>query len=260
MGTMRSGVTALGTRTTLAAPATTKVVMCELKRWIWMSMVLSAVSGGGSVRAEECIEPDCIRREPCETASDCGVHRKCQATTVVKCSDDLDLSCNPGEDDDDCFARTSALKQTECDRADRNLCLPVWQLDCSSDAFCGEGLQCVDRGCVATGECKIDGDCPELFHCGVIDGGYCMSGSDCVGGQRKLHRCLPPRVEGDAADGDQSNEIGEPAGRDMTESSAADDCSVRRAGAQARSRTLGWTSVIVLVAAVARSRRVRRRR
>lgn len=236
--------------------------MGELKRWLWMSMVVSAVSGGGIARAEECVEPECIRRVPCETAADCGVHRKCQVDTIIECPDDLDLTCQSGEDDDECIARTRSLKQSECEPVDRKLCVPVWQLNCSSDAFCGEGLQCVDRGCVATGECKVDVDCPELFRCGVIDGGYCMSGADCVGGQRKLQRCVPPRVEGDDVEGgDRPDAIGESDdGDDATESSASDGCSVRGTGKRARTRTLGWIAVTVLAGVIARARRVSRRR
>jgi hypothetical protein len=237
--------------------------MHELKRQLWISIVAFAVGGGGLARAEECVEPDCIRRVPCESADDCGVYRKCQAGTTIQCPDDLDLSCRPGEDDDECSARTSSLMKSECEQVSRKLCQPVWQLDCSSDAFCGKGLQCVDHGCVASGECKVDADCPQLFRCTVVDGGYCESGKDCVGGQRKLHRCSPPRVEGaDGSGAERPDDIGaaDEANAIQTSATETDGCNVRRAGERSGTRDLAWIAIAVLAGFILRTRGGSRRR
>lgn len=242
-------------------PAEGEDAMGELKRWVWLSMVVSAISDGGLARAEDCVEPDCIRRVPCATAMDCGIHRKCQIDTIVQCPDDLDLSCQSGEGDEECITRTASLKQAECAQVERKLCMPVWQLTCSSDAFCGAGLECVDRGCVATRECKVDSDCPELFRCGVIDGGYCMSGADCVGGQRKLHRCLPPRVEGDGDDGgDRADSVGESDYSGEATESISEGCSVQEVGERASTSVPEWIAVTILGGMIVRSRRLSRRR
>ena len=116
----------------------------------------------------------------------------CHVRTHLRCPDDVNLGCLEGESDEACIARTEPL-EAECDVVETRLCVPGWSLLCDSDSPCVDGFQCESGSCQPVDRsCDTSADCPGGWLCREGDGGHCREGPDCIGGQTKVIRCVPP--------------------------------------------------------------------